>query len=328
MADSTKQVVFLEVVVSGPVSLFYMRDRNGTDLLYLRNVNSELQALTQTTERIERDGARYDQKDNAFQRTLAAALVACPAVQPSLSRLAYTTRAIANVVRQYNRCVNGGSHEEAASTEKPISLAVAVMAGGTGSQLRFVSDVNYANTSIRSGLVPVGGVAAHLWLPGLNKHLAVRLEALYMANTTYKNTYEGQEDMYTVYRETYAQLSSIRVPVLLRYSWPGKRIQPFVQIGVSGSYLLNSKNETRYRYLNRAAFPDYYPWRAIIEQPRKFEQGAIGSIGLSVLPASKHAINVELRYERTNGFSDAYSITTRLAYYSLLMSYNLTKQAQ
>jgi hypothetical protein len=326
LAGAASEPYFLEVIVLGPTSLLSLRGKDDAEHLYLRKGSQPLQELIQRTEETFVNDTRYLRNTNEFQRTLAASMQDCPVVQPSLTKLRYSVGSLAAVVRQYNACV-GGSPATTSNPDEKNAGQFMLIVGGQASRL----DIRRLNAdrsnSIRGKAQPTIGIAAHVALARLNPHLAVRLEALYSPLVVYKTEYDykAANDVYTTHYQMEVKQSSIRIPLFLRYTFPSKRVQPFIQAGVSGNILLQLKNQERTRFADRPAFPEYTAWRPIVEKPRQFEQGLLGGLGLNFVQASGRNLSAEVRYERTNGFSDNVGTPTRMRFYSVLLSYSLTK---
>ncbi|OUJ75515.1 outer membrane beta-barrel protein [Hymenobacter crusticola] len=327
LASAAPEPFFLEAIVLGPASLLALRGKDDAEHLYLRKGTQSLQELIQRTEETVVNDTRYLHNTNEFQRTLAASMQDCPVVLTSLAKLRYSVGSLATVVRQYNACVGTDRTTVSSPVEKnPFQFMLIV--GGQTSRLdiRRLNAENGGN-SIRGKAQPTIGIAAHVALARLNPHLAVRLEALYSPLVVYKTEYDykAATDVYTTHYQMEVKQSSIRIPVLLRYTFPSKRVQPFIQAGVSGNILLQLKNQERTRFADRPAFPEYTAWRPIVEKPRQFEQGLLGGLGLNFAQASGRNLSAEVRYERTNGFSDNAGTPTSMRFYSVLLSYSLAK---
>ncbi|WP_324676323.1 porin family protein [Hymenobacter sp. GOD-10R] len=326
LAGAASEPFFLEVIVLGPASLLSLRSKDDAEHLYLRKAGQPMQELIQRTEETFVNDIRYLHNTNEFQRTLAASMQDCSVVQPSLTKLRYSVGSLAAVVRQYNACVGGASSATSNPDEKN-AFRFALIIGGQASRLD-IRRLNAATgNSIRGKAQPTVGIAAHIALARLNPHLSVRLEALYSPLVVYKTEYDykAATDVYTTHYQMEVEQSSIRIPLLLRYTFPSKRVQPFIQAGVSGNALLQLKNQERTRFADRPAFPEYTSWRPIVEKPRRFEQGVVGGFGLNFAQASGRNLSAEVRYERTNGFSDNVGTPTSRRFYSVLLSYSLTK---
>lgn len=322
-ADTLRRPSFLEVLVQGPASLLYLRDERNNDHYYLKMQGQPVQELVQTTRQVVDAGVTYQRKSDEFRRTLAASMQQCMAVQPVITTVRYDQAGLIRVVRSYNECVGGVSALPASASRKN-HVRLGVVAGGESSRMQL--DYNYlglpTTINMQGDAQLVVGLTLNIRLTGLNKNISARLEALYE-----KQRYESGPVIpanITQGREFRIALTSIRLPLLVRYTYPKGSIRPFAQVGYSFSHLSRADNEVREVYRNTTGGYDYAAWRPFIA-PRKLEQGIIGSLGLTTAWENKRNLAVEARYERSDGFSESVGIGSRINRLYLLLSYDLTK---
>lgn len=317
IADTLRRSAFLEVLEQGPATLLYRRDERNNDHYYLKMQSQPALELVQTVRTIEEAGVTYQRKSDEFRRTLAAAMQACIAVQPVITTIRYGQTGLMRVVRHYNECVGGTSVTPAGAVRK-THVQLGVVAGAERSRLEIRQNYQgLSNSTTMQGYTqPVIGLALGIHLDGVSKNLLVRLEALYE-----KQRYASEVRVGNQYR---VALTSIRFPLLVRYTYPKGRMRPFAQVGYSFAYLSQTDNEVRRAFLNTAGEYEYTVWLPIVA-PRKLEQGLVGGLGLITAWENKRNLAVEARYERSNGFSESIGIDSRTNRLYLLLSYDLTK---
>jgi hypothetical protein len=307
-ASAVKRTSFLEIIEQGAASLLYLRDDNSNDHYYLRMLGQPVQELIQTTRQVVENGVTYQRKSDEFRRTLAAATQQCLPLQASINGLRYSQTDLARLIRRYNECIGGPSVSVASATRKN-HVQLGVMVGGERSQLT-LRDYNIT-AKATSSVGPVVGLAASLRLAGVSPTISARVEALYE-----KQSYATEAKTSTGIVRTYrVKLESIRLPLTIRYTYPRGAIRPFLYAGFEFNFFLDNTNEIKGTY-------GWFPW---IEKPRSLEQGIVGGLGLTTARANGHDIAVDLRYERSDGFSDVSELGSRLNRFYLLLSYNLTK---
>lgn len=317
MLDTVRRAAFLEVLVQGPASLLYLRDERNNDHYYLQMQGQPAQELVQTTRKVEEAGGTYQRKSDEFRRTLAGAMQACMAVQSAITTVRYNQNGLLQIVRRYNECVGGTSVTPAGAPRK-THVQLGIVAGAERSELEITQNppLRPESTTMQGGIQPVFGLALGIHLAGVNKNLSARLEALYE-----KQRYESEVRVGNQYR---VALTSIRFPLLVRYTYPKGSIRPFAQVGYSFAYLSQADNEVRRAFLNTAGGYEYTVWLPIVA-PRKLEQGFVGSLGLTTARENKRNLAVEARYERSDGFSESAGIGSRINRLYVLLSYDLTK---
>jgi hypothetical protein len=315
---------YLEVMVLGPATLLYLRDDNSNDHFYLLLQDGVLQELIQTTQQVVENGVTYQRKSDDFRRTLASAMQQCPAVQPTINHVRFGMNELTRVVQNYNECVGGTSLAPADASRKS-HVRLGVIAGAETSRLVINNPVTGAELLLKGKASPVVGLALNINLAGLNKVFSARLEALYesqsysKSNVSYRDAYG-----YTIDRQYHVELASLRVPLLVRYTYPEGTVRPFVQLGYGFNYMFRNTNETRYRYSNPSASEDFTRW-SDIATTRKLEQGIITGVGLATTRPDKRNLAVELRFERSDGFSEDVAVGSRVNRGYILLSYDLTK---
>lgn len=316
------QPAFLEQLVPGPAQLLFRRDAAGIDRYYLKVAADSVRELRQE-KRTEYapNGQKFSRPSNAYQYTLAEALKGCLVLQPRIAKTPFRMHELANLVSAYNNCVDPASTPipKASLPQYRSKVKVSVLAGAQVSNVK-VHDISLKlNRRIGSDVAPVGGVVLHLPTPFINLHTAVQLQVLYS-----QQRYSGELPYYTDGDAKYTiDERTIRIPLLFRYTAPGRTIQPFVQAGIMLGYALRFDNS----YVTPPKFGSSYysQTRLIIPDHRNSEQGILASLGATTAYPDKRNLSLEIRAERSNGFSD-YGISQMPARrYFLLLSYDLTK---
>jgi Outer membrane protein beta-barrel domain len=317
-APATPQAAFLEVVVQGAASLLYRRDQQGKERFYLRMSGQPVQELEQSTQQVEQKGTTYLRQTNQFRFTLAAAMRQCLALQPVINTTRYSTTGLTQLVQRYNTCI-GSSYSTPADKFRQSPVRLVVMAGGERSTFQFNDARSFptAGTTrhLNGGIQPVVGIALAIQPTKVSEAFSARIEALYESQR-YAATFDNAFGVSTQYR---VGLTSVRFPILVRYTYPKGKLRPFVQAGYCFAYLSEAKNEFRNQYTTGSN-----EWQQLVA-PRKLEQGIVGSVGLATARARQRNLALEVRYEYSDGFSDtpAYGMRVKRGY--LLLSYDLTR---
>lgn len=323
VADTTSQRLFLEVLVQGPASLYYLSDTNGADLYYFRSGSGPVMPLVQLSEMVTINGSRYTRKNPLFRTALADAFQACPAVHGKVSDLPFSSTSLIRIFQQYNACVGGGQlvSEVAAPKQRSYFLLEAV-AGAQASSLHFEGDISIKDAPISGGTRPVVGLALQQYLPVLANRFGIRLELLYQPQQYSQELYAPSAYSYAAYQEVRVKFDQLRVPLLFRYMPLNGRFQPFIEAGGSVAFALSNSNEYRYRAQPTST---YSSWKSLLGSPRGSEESVLAGLGAAVLLPNKRHLTAEVRAERTNGFSEAVGISTTINRVYFLLSYDLSK---
>lgn len=324
--DTTSQVAFAEVLVQGAASLYRFAGGNTREQYYLRSGTGPLKQLVQTSERVVENGRIFLREKAMYRATFAEAFQACPAVQFEVVKAPFGRSSLVQLVRHYNDCVGGGHVVSAVAASRRRSyVLLEAVGGGQRSTLDFDSSYPEQRVSLPDVPSPVVGLALQQYLPLMGNRWSLRVELLYQRQQ-YEKEFQSSSPYRTyAYQEhVWVRLDQLRVPIEVRFSPFGKRIRPFVALGASVGFALKNTNESQYRYLPTV---DYSPWQPIIPA-RNLEQGVLLGVGVATqLPNQRH-LAAELRAERGNGFSNVVGIGTLITRYSLLFSYDLSKQAR
>ncbi|MFC7667878.1 hypothetical protein ACFQT0_11120 [Hymenobacter humi] len=93
---------FLEILVDGPASLFFMRDSEQREMYYVASAKLPLAPLEHGMQQEVKNGQTYMREQKTYRNMLAAALAGCPVVQGQLPRLPFQENALRKIVSLYN----------------------------------------------------------------------------------------------------------------------------------------------------------------------------------------------------------------------------------
>ena len=157
--------------------------------------------------------------------------------------------------------------------------------------------------------------------PRLSQRLWLQVGALYERRAYTGVSRDGRmvtvnDDYYDIgYEGTF-----VKIPVLLRFESIKGLLRPLVEVGISSNFRLNElRNDITTHYKNNQA-PSH---RQLFENSRVYETGAIAGVGLTSALPNGHHVSLLLRYELSNGFSQAVSVSSTVRAFSGLLSYDL-----
>ncbi|MEJ1241014.1 porin family protein [Chryseolinea sp. T2] len=281
------EIVFMEVVVAGNLTLYQMRDR-----FWVQKKGGDLTELLNNTKDQYVDGQRVMRYDNMHIATLNMLMADCRIVTTSLENSRLEKRTLTKVVNDYNECVGGSS--VVFQEKKPWAEVRFAVGGGVNfSSLNF-KDAQGAAAAIAGTTKATAvmiGVTLDFISPRVSERLAVTVGAYYspIAYVVESKFHPGSDYMKM-------DLDQLKVPVGLKYMFKGRRLVPYVNAGGSFSFNVNSKVTW------------YEPAQSsIIEflqadfEVKPAEMGYWGGIGTNIPLNSRLGIQVEFRYEHTNG---------------------------
>ena len=224
LAGSPKRV-FLERLNEGKLSLYYYKGKEA-ELFFIEKDS------TSFVELLKRDAQNQD-----YLAHLASYTGDCENVADARKLVSYNKKSMSRFITRYNRC-----------ELKPFPhFKYGVLAGYESAQLILLNRALYPDGLIDINLYDEeyfknnydGGCSVGLFIdnPILASDYSIHAELLFSKHTySYKNTFDNKGVGFK------ASLSSLKVPVLVRYAYPSNKIRPFINAGLVGTYHINNQS--------------------------------------------------------------------------------------
>lgn len=264
---------FLEELSKGKLTLYYFADKKGAT--YFIEKESRLQELAK--------GNRSD--DSYFQMQLQKISSDFPGIYNNAYHVHYNRRALSRFITDYNNRlykpfpyfkIGFVGMAEMSKLVKPAKSSFGV-----------IDQINYLNNSSAGG-----GVFTDI--PIYASNFSYHMELLYTKHS-YSFSTESADEIIDVA----ANISSVKVPVLVRYTYPSKKISPFFNAGAIFIYNTNKKAkflDTKYSG-NIIEIEDITDMSIIANS----QAGLSAGLGLEYRLNYKHSLFFELRYNRLFG---------------------------
>jgi hypothetical protein len=255
----------------------------------------------------------------------------CPAVLLRVSKTEYRESALVAVVEQYNAC---RQPDQLVTTHtRPTEASLEVLLGGQLSQTTY--NDNERSNNLSGALAPELGLALRVGRRTAKQKISLRLE-LHYAQQVATGAFERQTMLpglgqyLTTNYEARFKAAYLRVPVLVRYTLPGTKLRPFIELGASFSYATQLDPQVRRVNDSKGAGPtDWYTLFSndalIRDSFRRYEVGFLAGIGAQFAGIAGHSMSVLTRVERSDGFMTIVGYSTPVVRGSLLLSFDLTK---
>ncbi|WP_194775353.1 outer membrane beta-barrel protein [Pararhodonellum marinum] len=292
-ADDGNSMEFLQVLVSGEITLF--RDANN---FYVEKEGKGFFQLNQKDVQKEIDGKTMISKSNKHIGILNLFLADCPDMAGRIPKLSLNEKQLTKLISDYHVCTE--KTYTSYKAEKPwIRIEGGPMAGMHFSRMSVKSAnvtneiVNGTNDLVSSPLI---GVNLDLFFPRLHERVSVTAGLNY-TKSTYNLFHEGP--VFDRTKRNFFTLSNqeLKVPMGVRYHFPERNLTPFVSIGLSQTFNLNTQNLWAEEIESRNEIETFHHDNLL----RSFQLGAWGSVGLSKNLSERMKGIVELRMEHTNG---------------------------
>ena len=293
--------VFAMVVYQSELSLLRSVDKKNDELHFIiRKKGAAPEALAYRRFLTEVNGKSSIREVNVYKSQLSAAISnGCPSLSGTISGLNYNEKSLLAFVKAYNECVGAMAAYEK-KVEK-LKIQAGVVAGMSFNQLGFSGNSgafpDLENGDFKSSFQPVGGIWLDLIFPRNRKKWSLYNE---LAITSYKTSDEyerTQGDQLSYYYENDIFFSYLKLFNALRY----RVIQQengsiFFQLGMGNGALIKKDNKKVTVTTNLSG--PYTEVGGVMPLIRTYEQSIIAGGGYS----NKYG-NIELRFERGNGFS-------------------------
>jgi hypothetical protein len=298
---SVTDTVFLQVLVEGEKTLYYLGDEYGEK--YFIQPGGNVEMLVNTSD-MDEPADKDALSKGTYRGQLADYLSACSSITDILPLVEYKAEDMINLFKHYARCSKSRIDYSLKMTRAKLEWGI--IAGPVYTGFNVVGD-NYAyqgrvNTDFSYSLDFAIGISSNIIFPmSIPGQISANMEFMYNSYMT-----EGYE-----YGTSYMQFGCkyINWNMMLRYYYPIKKVNVFANGGVSLGYALQMTNYCPDR-INEEAF----------KNPNELEYGYLLGLG-----GDYRKFSLELRYEKRNGTltqTDVAAVTSR--YYAIL-GYKLGK---
>jgi Outer membrane protein beta-barrel domain len=293
--NQASQIVFLEVIVKGLVSLYKFEDT-----YFVEKNNDGIQQLKNETKEVLIYDSKYSKKTNQHISTLNMLLYDCVEIKTEVQKVKLGERLLGTLIENYNRCK--GQSSTTFKAKKPWSKAIIGLTGGLNfSQLKFDANSGYEHLAgdLEISKSPVIGLSLDILSPRLSERISFHGDLLY-SNSKYYN--------YTLYSSSSAvernyvtiELQQLKVPIGIRYTFPEREFIPYFNAGIVSTIHLSS-NSKWVQEIESNSIVKTRENEALVIKNKQF--GLWGGLGVLKSVNNKFDAFLELRYEQTNGIA-------------------------
>jgi hypothetical protein len=299
-----KEQLFLEVIEKGRVSLYYYKDALDEIHYYMNKGEGELYELVVKEFLVEKDAKTYQATSNRYKGIIHLLMSDYRKVVQKYSEISLNHKSLSELVREYNAHFANASQEGTFSRPVPLFRVVLGVSGGVQmSSIRFTSEYSSYSHLTRSpfdrSITPAFGVFVNTTIPKVNEKLSIHTELLYQTHY-YTAFNEHQSFGQTVRNDVSFQMHSLKLPVMVRYTYPKGRVRPYLNIGVAPSMGRVQQNQliTESEGIRTGVVEAKVGEALLI---RRSQIGFTGGIGLAGPLWGRHWVFGEIRMERGNG---------------------------
>jgi hypothetical protein len=307
---------FLKALIVGPRSLYKYRTGD-RDYFYTEQGGTFSLLVHKEFRETGSNGRVVIAANNLYRNQLALYLAGCSTIEKALQLLShYTERDIQRVFAAYYTCLN--QQPSFKEKKKAAAYQFGFLAGPSQATLSFnpTSSPRAPTLDKYTSAGVMGGVFLNAPLPGNLGHWSINNELTY---NPFSLKASNESELASFYTKTDFSLAIayLKLNTMLRFARPlGNTAALFANAGISNGYALQLKTEktvtTKFPSGDRVYTEEAFPGS------RHYEQGLVAGIGGRV-----KKLSAELRYERSNGFTDAFSLNSSFTRYSLLLGCRL-----
>ncbi|HEY8937352.1 MAG TPA: hypothetical protein VIM65_19135 [Cyclobacteriaceae bacterium] len=301
--NNVTQNAFLEVLVEGPLNLyrygtFFYVEKDGK-LQKLRNDKKETyqRADYLTMKKVILDS-------NEYIATLNMLMFDCVELRPRIQKIRLGEAQLTRLFERYNNCK--GKTSKAYKDKKPWIKSYFGVSGGLNMSTLHVRTQNPelwpVSATYRKSLSPLIGISLEIAAPRVSERFSFHSNVYFLTSKYYHYSLINY-DSYALRNSVTVDVNQIKIPLSLCYTFPHKKITPFIKIGASHTINLKHKSEL---------FQETETGNIIVvNKGNAFwissgQVGIWGGFGFLKSLNKKYDSFIEFRYEQTKGLLATY----------------------
>ncbi|MHC1707164.1 MAG: hypothetical protein AB9842_06530 [Bacteroidales bacterium] len=310
--------VFLRMLISGPKSLYYLKQKGGRECFYIMQDNKpELLIYQRYLKNINQlNENNVIIANNKFIGQLSLYLQECSEITKLFEKVKYTQYSLTRLFKQYYKCT--GQEMDYAEPEEKTLDEWGVFAGATLTKLSFRGGAApyVSKSTYPASLNLTGGVFYNHILKRTMGKWSINNELQYARYKTEGVYKEFQHSNWYNTTTTDFDFTYLKLNNMIRYTRWVKGLHCHLELGISNGIILNMTN----RRVDENVFYGtvHITEGEAIESLRKHEQSLLVGIG-----ARYRRFSASVRLEKGNGMSDYSWLRSNTQRQSVILSYNL-----
>jgi hypothetical protein len=261
---------------------------------------NDLKELTNEKQEVEIEGKLYSKNSNRYQGVLTVVMEDCGSILSKIKKTRFNEKDLTELVNYYNNCIGENSYslkESKAWSRFKLGLSV----GYNYSTLQTNSELDseyYLQNSFDPANSFMPGLFFELSSPRLNERLSLYsglfyLQSSYVMNGYISSPYSDKRD-YVLF-----DVEQIKIPLGIRYTFPSKKLTPFINLGALFSWQTNYDFYRLQEIESNNIVSTYEPEAPEIENN---QLGIWGGLGLYYELFERNELFTELRYDISSGY--------------------------
>jgi hypothetical protein len=233
--DNKPEIIFFQVLVKGTATLYKYHER-----YYVTNNTSKPHELVSTFDDSIVDGLTYRKDNKEYIRSLNYLFFDCKKLKKPIENLNFNESALSKIVKDYNNCQ--GEESLAFNERKPLfKMIYGVAVGYNFSSIssNVFDGYNFLKTEFSNSNSLMFGATFDLSSPRWQERIALTVGLFYFSSDYFmENTSKPYES--DIKNEVTIEISQLKIPLGFRYTFPEKKVTPYLNFGVSYTTHLNS----------------------------------------------------------------------------------------
>ena len=285
--DNIESKKFLEIIVNGKatllkyISTFYIEKEN----LFKKLDNKLIE--------FKENFKTYRRPSNRYIGVLKLLLSDCNNIKITIEKIKYNEIDLTKLISKYNNCSD--SKNTIVKNEIPwIKVKYGVSAGFDHSTRKLNNpnqELKY-NKNIKPNSSAIYGITLNFTFPRAYERFSLQSGLFYSSNKFY-DYQESSEVNKNVLAETRMEIDQIKFPVGLKYTFPKMFVTPFLTIGLSNNFILNSNSLWTVDFIENNII-ETYEYNLITN---KYNIGGWASIGIIKRITKNVSITLEAKYD-------------------------------
>ncbi len=289
--DSSR--VFLEYLVEGIADLFYIRESD-KDRYFIQKPGKGLIELTIEEKELMLNGKKVIKTNNAYKGVLRYTFSDDMKLFDKIDKTSLSPKDLVKITKEYHNDVCNDYSCIDYTKDLSSNFSYGPEAGVIISWMTMQTSSDY-DRNIR----PVYGIRFSVNPPFLSKNWSLEtgisnsgndFDRIYNTDLANGNIYFENID----YRIKISY-DALRIPLLIKYTLPFKKVKPFLICGTDGTLLL-SKTFEAYRYYNYGT--EFFKSLPVESRLTNLQLGLIGATGINFSLNERSTMDIRLAYER------------------------------
>lgn len=317
--ETVVETVFLQALVKGEKSLFYLKNTNSKDNFYIK-VNDEYVHLKykkfKKEETVNGVNRVFAVENKAFHTQLENYLKDCPTIMKDLAFVRYNSQSLTRLFLEYAKCK--GDRLDFYKTVEKVLTRFEILAGVSMSKLNFeaLNRPNLTDVDYGSSTNPTFGISFDLIFPKNMKKWSLSNELLYAEYRFFGSNINQKSFNHIEKSETTFEIKQIKLNSMLQHSLFFNSVEWFVHGGASFGFIID---ETKNEFIETEFFNSFRSENRVpFESDRLAEMSFLVGTGIRI-----GKISGTVRYENGNGMSDVPSISSKTHKIFFLIGYRL-----